>query len=298
MTFFSRIAGKVLPQLLLGCCMLLGLSFNSKAQTVVPLRMEPLSLQEDSSMHRTIFIDPVFQPKLFVKIEKSGEKRASKRFYPNSQDESFYFLIAMFLFLGFGVKAFPKYFQDISRLFFQDRFGNKSIRDQLMQNRQASLFLNFFFFLAGGSFLYLISIQIGLQVQSAWYLSLGFFILLLAVIYLMKFLVLYVTGWILGFREQMNAYIFIEFLMNKVVGIALVPLILFLWLGREGLHPYLMTVALVMLGGLFLYRYRLLFPVIGNLKRVSVWHFFIYLCALEFVPFLIIAKILSIYLNR
>jgi hypothetical protein len=277
---------------------LIGAILNVGGQSNLPLRMDPFALQADSCYNPASIIDPVFQPRLLIKNRKAPVTRQSKRFNPVSEDEYFYFLTGLLFLLGFGVKAFPKYFLDISRLFFQDRFGNKSIRDQLMQNRQASLFLNLFFFLVGGTFLYLISLRIGLHIQPTWYLSLGFFILILSAIYLVKFFVLYLTGWILGFNEQMNAYIFIEFLMNKVVGIALVPMVIFLWLGREGLYPYFLTISGVLVAGLFLYRYRLLFPVIGNLKRVSVWHFFIYLCALELAPILIIAKILSIYLDR
>jgi len=297
MNCFVTAETKILRRFIVMGSLLLGMYLSVYAQPDAPLRMAPLSVRIDSCYNPATIIDPVFQPRLSIYHKIAAPMRMGKRFYPLSSDEYFYFLAGLLILLGFGVKAFPKYLLDISRLLFQDRFSNKSVRDQLMQNKQASLFLNLFFFLAGGCFLYLVGGRIGLHVQHKWYFSLLFFIIILAASYLFKFLVLYLTGWLLGLREQMNAYIFIEFFMNKVVGLTLMPMVIFLWLGREGLHPYFMTITIVLICTLFIYRYRLLFPVFGNIKRVSLWHFFIYLCALEFVPLLIIAKILSLHLN-
>ena len=51
---------------------------------------------------------------------------------------------------------------------------------------------------------------------------------LTGLIYLVKYCALKFTGWVTGLKEITNTYVFVIFLINKIIGIFLVPFIVIL----------------------------------------------------------------------
>jgi Domain of unknown function (DUF4271) len=118
------------------------------------------------------------------------------------------------------------------------------------------------------------------------------------VIYLVKYIGLQISGWLFGMKEVAETYRFMVFLINKVVGILLLPTTVVLALGSPGLQPVLVVVSLIGLAMLYIYRYIIAFPLVRNHTRLSSFHFFLYLCAFEIIPVLLIYKLLLTFLNR
>ena len=216
----------------------------------------------------------------------------------SSKDAFFYLLAALLLGLGFVRVTFPKYFSDLFGLFFRVTFRQQSIRDQLLQNALPSLLLNILFFLSGGLFLTLLSQYYGwAPAQGFWY-SFLFWSGLLLVVYGFKLLVMRSLSWLFYLREAGKTYSFIVFLINKIMGVLLLPFIVFLALGPAQWRPVIVTLAIAMLAGLFLYRYLISYPSVRNTVRVNRFHFIIYLWALEIVPLLLIYKGLALQLSK
>ena len=116
----------------------------------------------------------------------------------------------------------------------------------------------------------------------------------LSVIYLVKFVMLKVAGWILGQEEAANSYIFIVFIINKVVGVFLLPILVLLAFLKGGGYQVTLVLSWIGIGGLFLYRFILAYSAIHNQVRFNLFHFFLYLCAFEIAPLLLIYKLLLI----
>lgn len=114
----------------------------------------------------------------------------------------------------------------------------------------------------------------------------------LLVLYPVKSLVLQLVGWIFNDSEKITEYIFNVFLINKVLGLFLVPIVVlaaYLSFGQAMLlHA---GVGLVVL----CYMYRLLRGyLIGRATAtLSSFYIFLYLCTLEILPLIIIAKFVS-----
>ncbi len=267
------------------------------AQDSRPLFFNPFNQTVDSLKNPVKVIDPVFQPRLPFFQKADVSQRPEKPAHFESKEEYFYYLMFILFFIGFIIKSYPKYFSDMSRVLFRAGFRQKSIRDQLSQNKQASLILNFIFFLVGGTFLYLIAVTKGVEIAGEWYSLLAICIVFITTVYTFKFIGLYLAKWLFGYRDSMEAYIFIVFFLNKVAGLALIPFIIFLWIGHPSLYPYLITLSFIMLVLFYVYRYRLIFPILNSNTRISGWHFFIYLCSFEILPLLIVSKILLSYIN-
>ncbi len=224
-------------------------------------------------------IDPSLKP--------AGEMREFK-----GKDALFYTLIALLMVFAFLRRAFPKYFSDLFRLFFRTTLKQRQIREQLMQTPLPSLLLNGFFVICGGLYAAFLLIHFKLvQEQDFWlfflYSGLG-----LSVIYLVKFIGLKIMGWIFGLEEASNSYIFIVFIINKVIAVFLLPFLFLLAFLNGGGYHIALLLSWIAVGGLFLYRFVLTYAAVHNQVRFNPFHFFLYLCAFEIAPLLLIYKLL------
>lgn len=219
-------------------------------------------------------------------------------FNAREKDQVFYVLIGLLFVLGMIRILFSKYFNDLFRIFFQTTFRQKSIREQLLQNKMASLLLNIFFAFSGGLFLYFVANYKGWLHPDGFIRKAALCVALVATVYSIKYIGLRISGWLFGMREVTETYLFIVFLINKVVGVLLLPATMILALGYTTLQPVLLVVSVIVLIILYLYRYLIALPLVRNNSGLTGFHFFIYLCAFEVVPVLLIYKLLIIILNR
>ena len=213
-----------------------------------------------------------------------------------SKDILFYALVGLFLFLGLIKTAFSKYFQNIFSSFFSTSFRQKHYRGDLFQNNLPSLLTNILFFLSGGLFVALIFVKQKWITIPFWWLYL-YSACLLAAIYIGKFIVISLTGWIFKVRETAKTYVFIVFLVNKIAGIVILPLILFLAFANGEEVGIATTTGVVVLILLLLYRYIMMLSFLKYKSRVSPFHFFVYLCCVEILPMLVIFKVLFNKIN-
>ncbi len=221
-------------------------------------------------------------------------KQVGERREPKGKDALFYALVALLMIFAFFRRAFPKYFSDLFRLFFRTTLKQRQIREQLMQTPLPSLLLNGFFVVCGGLYGAFLLVHFKLVEEEDFWLYFLYCGLGLSAIYLVKFIGLKIMGWVFGMEEASNSYVFIVFVINKVIGLFLLPfLFLLAFLSGAGYQTALLL-SWVGIGGLFLYRFILTYAAIHNQVRFNPFHFFLYLCAFEIAPLLLIYKLLLI----
>lgn len=245
---------------------------------------KPLTWQQDTAFTRLLGI--IAAKSKTPSIYRDGSIHVSA-----DKDYLFYLLISVILFLAIIKQLFPKYFQQLFRIMFQASFRQKQTREQLMQEKIPSLLLNTLFILTGGLFIALIAGIYKWLDTSFWLLTL-YSITLLALVYMFKYLVIHLMGWAFQAREPANTYGFIVFLINKITGLALLPLLLLLAFSSGYILEVTVTIAFSLIALLLLLRYILSLTIIRGALSIHPIHFFIYLCAIELMPMLIIYKVL------
>ncbi|GAC1438119.1 MAG: hypothetical protein NVSMB63_01210 [Sediminibacterium sp.] len=213
-----------------------------------------------------------------------------------SKDDMFYLLAGVVLVLAFIKVAFPRYFKNLFFLFFQTTIRQKQTRDQLLQDNLASLLSNLLYVISAGLYIALIVSQKGWTTVSFWWLAL-YSAVLLVLVYTGKYLFLLFAGWVFNTKEAANSYVFIVFLVNKVIGIMLVPFLFLCAFANEPLSGVALTVSIGLIILLFFYRYVVSFTAIRNNLKVNALHFFLYLCAVELLPLALIYKVLINYMG-
>jgi len=224
-------------------------------------------------------------------ISQSRERKVDDR------DLLFYVLTGVVLLFALLKQLFGKYLADLRRLFFRSTLKQRQLREQLLQTPLPSLLFNIFFFITGGLYLAFLftHLQLDLPDTGFWLLALyGFGAL--AATYLVKYVGLKLIGWLFRMTPLTDAYVFVVFMVNKALGIFLLP---FLWLvsyASGELQTVAWSISWAGIGLLLLYRYILGWGAVRNQVSFRLFHFVLYLLAFEVAPLLLIYKVvLSVF---
>ncbi|KAA2244705.1 DUF4271 domain-containing protein [Chitinophaga agrisoli] len=208
-----------------------------------------------------------------------------------------YLVGGVVMLLGVIRLSYLKYFSDLFRAFLNPTLSQRQLKDQLSQSPFPNFLLNMFFVISVGLYLYLLMYrQQYIFNADAWLLIPGL-IILVALIYGIKFVVLRFCGWLFGNSDLADAYIFILNLINKVLGILLVPFLVILAFCQPEIARAFLYISLFFITLLIGYRYVRAYSVVKQYLSFSKLHFFLYLCAFEVAPVLLLTKVLLIWLT-
>ncbi|MEP6700343.1 MAG: DUF4271 domain-containing protein [Bacteroidota bacterium] len=230
----------------------------------------------------------------------------TKSTYPIKQDikqfagKDILFYLIIFLLVVFGLlrTMFPKYFSDLFRLFFRTTLKQRQIKEQLMQTPLPSLLLNVFFIISTGLYITFLFQYFNINPVDNFWLLFFYCCLGLSAAYLVKFVGLKISGWLFNMPESADAYIFIVFIINKMIGILLLPFLVLLAFTKGGIYSTSLTLSWCLVAGLLGYRFILTFAAVRNQVKVNPFHFLLYLCAFEIVPLLLVYKALLLFFSR
>jgi hypothetical protein len=210
----------------------------------------------------------------------------------------FYAMVGILFIFALIRLWFTKYLANLFTLFFRVSMRQHQIREQVLQAPLPSLLLNGLFVIAGGLFASFLLKNYGFGARTDfWFLFLNC-AGLLAVIYLVKFLLLKLAGWIFGIQQATDTYIFIVFLTNKMLGIFLLPFLVMLSFSGVLAREILITAGIAIILMFYIYRFIVSFGPVRKEIKVSGFHFFLYLCAFEILPLFLIYKVLLSYLEK
>jgi hypothetical protein len=210
----------------------------------------------------------------------------------------FYLLTGIVLYYALVRLIFEKYMNNLFSVFFRVSLKQKQIREQLLQSPLPSLLLNIFFIITGGIYFSFILSYYGFRgTYNGWYLMLNC-IIALALVYVVKYILLKIMGWIFNIVDATDTYAFVVFLVNKLLGIMLIPVLILLAFSEPSLVAVLVTLSVTGVFIMFGYRYVVSYSPIRKEIKVSQFHFLIYLCAFEIMPLLLIYKVLLTFFGK
>lgn len=244
----------------------------------------------DTTSYRKFMTHP------FLPMQTKPSFRINELHITPNFDGRFYLLMGMLFFLAFIKVTFPKYFSNVFELIFQSPVRQKQTREQLQQNNLASLFSNILFIGNASIFVSLLAVK-NAWVDLSFYTCIAYSALGFTGLYLFKYLFLWFSGWLFGQTEAIGNYSFIVFLTNKVMGVFLIPAILLLAFSPVAVQDLAYNGAIIIIIILFVYRYLVSFSIIRASLKVSAFHFFLYLCACEVLPMLVLYKLMMDFIS-
>ena len=221
-----------------------------------------------------------------------------EKYQVKSYDALFYLLVGMLFFFAIVKLAFGRYLSNLLTLFFRVSMRQQQIRDQVIQSPFPSIMLNLLFVLSAGLYASFLLQFYGYAGDGQFWSYFLYSALALTFIYLVKFLFLQITGWIFNIKKAVETYGFIVFMTNKIIGIFLLPFLVILSFSSHLIALICVTASLAMIGIFYFYRIVASFKSLRKEINISGLHFFLYLCAFEIAPLLLIYKVLLTYLEK
>ncbi|MGN6533306.1 MAG: DUF4271 domain-containing protein [Ginsengibacter sp.] len=232
----------------------------------------------------------------FINIKDSPVYFIEQPHLPSGKEFMFYTLCGVLLILGLFKTFFPAYFKNLFRVYFNTSLRQTQLSDQLEQAKFPSFLLNIFFTITAGIYIWLLFNYFHPPRFISSKLLLPACILSMAALYFIKFCLIKFMGWMSDIQETTNNYIFAIFLVNKITGIVLVPVIILLAFLKTEWLPDLINISFMVLGLFFLSRYIKSYGVIERKIPVNTFHFLLYIAGAEIIPLFILYKIAIDYL--
>lgn len=210
---------------------------------------------------------------------------------PPATDWIFYTLLATGLFFGFLRQAYGRYLADLSVAFFELAIRQAPLREQLARQTLPSLLLNLLFVFNTALFIRLVAPGLHWQAGGDHASVVGGLALLIAAVYLGKQGLLRAVGWLSGRPADAEGYLFIVMMVNKVAGIALIPMnLLQAYLGSDYGTAIGIT-AIALFSALLVFRILRCYAFVSRELRFSLWTFLLSMASFEVMPILVIAKL-------
>ncbi|MEO5782424.1 MAG: DUF4271 domain-containing protein [Ginsengibacter sp.] len=242
-----------------------------------------------------INIDSLLKKNKFLNLTATPVSLAAKLKTRPGKEFLFYLLAIVILLLAIFKFIYTKYFNNIFRVFFNSSLRQNQLTDLLLQAKLPSLLFNIFFIISAGLYAWLLLEHYHQLKESNNYVLIGLSILFVGIIYSGKFLTLKLIGLISGMQDAADQYIFVIFLINKIIGILLIPFIVLVAFSPSGWINPIMIFSYCVIGILFLLRYLRSYGLLQTQVKITGIHFLLYIIGMEILPLLLIYKLLSEY---
>jgi len=208
------------------------------------------------------------------------------------RERVFYLIIFVFLFFGILRQLYPRYFKDIFRYFFQSTLRINQVKEQLTLSVLVGFFFNILFFFSAGIFLYLMAVRYHLSFRVPVQYLPFFTIILLSVIYGLKYFFVTLMGWIFHAGKAASLYLFIIFLTNKITGVMLLPFLAVIAFAPLEIADVFLNISVTLIITLFSFRFIRAYQPLYEQFRIGLFSYVSFLIAFEIVPLMLIYKLL------
>ena len=255
--------------------------------------------QRDSvNIHHSTSVSSILDSNKFIAFHKSANRMIVREMKKQSKEFLFYILLVLFFLFGILKIAYSRYLSTMVRVFFNTSLRQSQLTDQLLQSKLPSLFFNLFYFIIAGFYIYLIlGFYRYIKVVSdyPYYLIMAAAIALISVA---KYLVVKFTGWISNYNKEADMYIFIVFLVNKILSIFLLPVIFIVAFAEATIVKPVLLISYFVIALLFIIRYIKSYALLENKLNIKRFHFVLYIVAVEVIPLFLIYKIAERFLTN
>jgi Domain of unknown function (DUF4271) len=220
------------------------------------------------------------------------------RYEPVSYDGMFYLLMIMLFYFAIIKLFFAKYLANLLTLFFRASMRQQQLREQVLQSPFPSLLLNNLFVFSAGLYGAFLGQFYHFGNPDHFWLHFLYCIGILTLLYLVKYVILRITGWIFNINRTVETYLFVVFMTNKIIGICLLPFLVLISFAGAGITEIGITLSIIMICVFYIYRFIASYAILHKEIKISGLHFILYLCALEIAPLLLIYKVLVAYYEK
>lgn len=261
----------------------------------IPVKTDSVETPAESYARQ---LGKILKENVFVNTSGLPIAMVSRERKASSEDKIFYVLLVLTALLAFFRFIYTRYFNTLFRVFFNTTLRQSQLTDQLLQAKQASFFFNLLFVITGGIYVYFLFRYYNWVPDDRALFTILACILGMVIIYFSKYVILKFTGWVTNYSEAANTYAFIIFLINKILGIMLIPFIVIIAFSDPVIKDSAILISLLFVSLMLLLRFFRSYGLLQHQIKVSRLHFFLYITGVEIIPLLLIYKGLVVLLSK
>lgn len=250
-----------------------------------PISLYPNLVSSDSSVYK---VKPK-EVEIFSRYELSTGIKVEPRNTNRSQENGWVFGIALFsALLIIIVKVyFQKYLSIVLTSAVNFQLADKLIREKNILVRRVFVILNINFLAATSLYIYLLINRLGIQSPNfnGFLLYLLVFALLFSILFIRLFFLNFVAG-LFDSRPLFREFIHNTYLLNKNLGLYLLPLVLSIFYLQGIYAEIIFYTATFLVAFSMVYRYLRSIQIILK-HKVFYFYTILYLCTLEILPALV-----------
>ncbi len=185
-----------------------------------------------------------------------------------------------------------KYLQELFSAVLFSQYARKMQKEDSLRNKKAAFTLNFLFLFNTSLFIYQLIVYKNIPTQFGH--SLVLIPITMALVFcfgLVKGIAYRFVGFVFENEQDTKEYLFYGSLYDKVFGIIILPIILVVPYIEESVHTILFNTGIIMFILLYLIQLFKGFAIILK-NPASLFYMFLYLCALEILPLIVMYNIL------
>ncbi|MDR6784007.1 hypothetical protein ABIE26_002604 [Pedobacter africanus] len=204
-------------------------------------------------------------------------------------------VIALLMVLFASLKiSFSKQLQTIVQSFFSNRILNNLNKEDNLFTSWPFLLLFVQFGFTIGMFFYLVTQYYHMSFADTgfrFYVSIS---LLIVVLYVLKIVLLRLLGYLFNVQKAVNEYVSILYLSYFNIALMFIPLVIAFALSPLKYGPYYIAISFILLTIVFVFQFIRAGVNILSHYRFSKVYLFLYFCALEICPILILIKAIGL----
>ena len=189
---------------------------------------------------------------------------------------------------------YSKFFTQMIQAFLNNNLANQIVRDENIFVQRASVYLSIVFNIIGALLLYLVSVHFNWSLGG---IGIGFsrfifFVILVSSTYAIKFLILKICGWLFEQEREMATYVFNIFLINNILGMALLPFICIFAYNESMAFSWMLMIPFIFIITAYCWRIFRGVQIGLGITSFSPLYLFLYLCTLEIAPLMVLIRVI------
>jgi hypothetical protein len=234
-----------------------------------------------------------YYPGIFEKNALSVSSMRIKPRHPESKGWMLILILLVLLLIGVLNLLFHKKLSQLYKSFINPRFANQVIREENTRLRRVSSFLSITFLMVSGLFGYYVIDYWGLELnETKPFYRFSLVVFAIFIFHLFKIVAYWLSGQIFNTRKETGEYLFDLVLFNQILGLLLIPLVIILTYVKGIPSTLVINFGFILFAGFFMARIIRTYVNLGSSIGISKLYLFLYLCTLEILPFVLVAKLI------
>lgn len=202
-------------------------------------------------------------------------------------------ILFLVLILYVSIKVYdPKKILKIFASVFSLQASKQLFREDYKLTKRVSVFLTISFVLVISFLIHITNHYFGFILSGVSPLKqYGFFLVVVCLVYSAKFLSSYLLSYVVSNTELDREYFFNIFVFSQTLGVILFPMIILIQFSKYPAEWFLYP-AVIICGGFYVLRLFRGFVISVLEQNIGILYIFLYLCALEILPLLVLVKFL------